>query len=145
MNLDREAVDAILEEYGSLTIETAASIYRQRGYVSEEYAASATLRRLEKDIEKYWREDDERGLPRCGRMNEHDADSGKRLYAPPDLWGRADALLNIGERIKQRDANHLKALRLVEWFEDRFGGPCPLRPALERLPDLRYDDEAEAA
>lgn len=138
---DSERAMDLHREYGALSFTSWARVCLNEGVFSEEFVAKATLRAARSTLTTFAREEDDAGLPRLGQTTKKDED-GEPIVVQPDLWDRDDALLHIEVRLKNRDAQHLRLLKMVEWFEDRFGGTCPFRPQVERLPGLEYEDTA---
>jgi len=137
---DGERAMQLHEEYGGLSFTSWARVCLEHGVFSEEFRAKANLKAARSTLTSFAREENDAGLPRLGQTTKKDED-GEPIVRQPDLWDRDDALLHIEVRLKNRDRQHLRLLRMVEWFEDRFGGPCPYRPHVERLPGLEYGDE----
>lgn len=127
-------------EYGGLSFTSWARVCLENGVFSEEFTAKANLKAARSALTTFAREENEVGLPRLGQTTKTD-NEGEPIVVQPDLWDRDDALLHIEVRLRNRDAAHMRLLKMVEWFEDRFGGTCPYRPQVERLPGLDYGDE----
>lgn len=137
---DSERALDLHREYGNLSFTSWARICLDHGVFSDEFQAKASLRAARSKLTTFAREEDsDTGLPRLGQTTKSD-DNGDPIVVQPDLWDRDDALLHIETRLKNRNAAHDRLMRMIEWFEDRFGGPCPFRPQAERLPDLEYDE-----
>jgi hypothetical protein len=76
--------------------------------------------------------DDEAGLPFAGQSTDRDVD-GQILWKQRELWAVADYQLNIDERIADRDANHVVAVRLANECERRHSQ----RIAIPALPSRK--------
>jgi hypothetical protein len=132
----------LYHEYGDLSFNTWARVCLDHGVFSEAFKAQAAFRRACSTLKQFAREEDaETGLPRLGQTTKTD-EAGDPIIRQPELWDRDDALLHIRVRLENRNAQHLRLIKIVEWFEDRFGGPCPYRAQIARLPDCDYDDTA---
>lgn len=127
------------EEYGAMSFKTWARVCLEHGVFSEEFRAKATQEAARQRLATWAREEDSgTGLPRLGQTTKND-EHGEPIVVQPELWDRDDALLHIEVRLHNRNAQHVRLMRMIEWFEDRFGGVCPFRPEAERLPDLDYE------
>lgn len=127
-------------EYGAMSFTTWARVCLDHGVFSEEFRAKATHEAARRRLSSWARDEDpSTGLPRLGQTTKND-EHGEPIVVQPELWDRDDALLHIEVRLKNRDAQHVRLMRMIEWFEDRFGGVCPFRPDAERLPesDVEY-------
>lgn len=126
------------DEYGAMSFNTWARVCLDHGVFSEEFRAKASLKAARETLTTWAREENpDTGLPRLGQTTKND-ENGEPIVVQPDLWDRDDALLHIEVRLNNRDAQHVRLMKMIEWFEDRFGGTCPFRPQAERLPDLDY-------
>lgn len=137
------AMDLFLSE-GPMSLGTWTRLCIQRGVFSDEFEATALFREGRRRLKQIASEKDARGLPQLGQTCATEPGTGEPIYDQPDLWERDTWLLQIKTRLTMRDANHEQAKHFINFYEARFGEPCPLRPSLERVEELAYDDDAAA-
>lgn len=74
---------------------------------------------------------DDHGLPVVGITTREDVD-GNSAVAARQLWLLPDYEENVAERIRNRDGNHIMAVRLARECQERYGQS----PTIPSLPEV---------
>lgn len=116
--------DRALEILGDelMSVDRWARHCRDDGEVfGEEHDARALHARDKQALQKLMhKRKDEHGLPVVGPTSREDVD-GKPAVATRQLWLLPDYEENVAERIRNRDGNHIMAVRLARECRERYG------------------------
>lgn len=122
----------LLETEGQMTDAQAVRRLRELGCIPDDDWDAAAFKHYTRRVRDAWTSKDKRGLPQAGRTGVVDMTSARPLYDMREHWQQLAYEINIGERIKNRDGNHLEALMLRDECLLRYG----TAPDVPELPAL---------
>ena len=136
----KQRIQSLFKEVGAMSTHAFVMRCIERGIFTDEEQAAAYFAAFAKIVREALGAEDETGLPFAGQTIERDGD-GQMVWKQRELWAVADYQLNIDERIADRDANHIVAVRLANECQRRHkqtimipvfpvcGPSCDVRPA----------------
>lgn len=110
------AIRGVFRTAGGMSTVRLAQSCMMRGVFPDEWKEAAAMTAAQSECRKALKDADSNGLPFAGRTGRRDKDGGE-VWEQREFWSYGTYELNIGENVKQRNANHEKALLL--WQECR--------------------------
>jgi hypothetical protein len=109
---------AFFKQVGAMSNRRFIDTCLEEGVLTEDDYAGAKYAALGKIVRECLGANDETGMPFAGQTMERDED-GQLVWQQRAFWAVVDYQLNIDERIADRDANHVVAMRLAFECERR--------------------------